>query len=65
MRVLSQRSLVCGAGILLFAPAVTRATSDTEILQIIQLGIFRTTMPPTTFSGAQANLRRVLEVLDV
>ena len=65
MRVLSQRSLVCGAGVLLFAPALTRTTSNTEILQIIQLGILRTTMPPTNVSGAQANLRRVLEVMDV
>jgi hypothetical protein len=65
MRVLSPRSLVCGAGVLLFAPALTRANSDTEILQILRLGIFRTTMPPTYVSGAQASLRRVLEVMNV
>lgn len=32
--------LVCGAGVRLFA--LTRATGDTEILQIIPLGILRT-----------------------
>src|SRR5258708_5454465 len=31
-----------------------RATSDTEILRIIQLGIPGTTMPPSSFSEAQA-----------
>lgn len=98
MRVLLRRSLVCGAGVLLFASTLTaqehsytqadiengarlyqsscagchgpngdmvpgidlqrgrfrRATSDTEIMQIIQLGIPGTTMPPSSFSGAQA-----------
>ncbi len=39
MRLLSQRSL-CGAGVPSFG--LTRATSDTEILQIVQLGILRT-----------------------
>ena len=98
MWVPSRRSLVCGAGVLLFASALVaqehsytqadiengarlyqsscagchgpngemvpgvelqrgrfrRGTSDTEIMRIIQLGIPGTTMPPSSFSEAQA-----------